>query len=55
MDELFALGKRVLENQPFSASLETQLEVFEAGKAVLVLPVRYEMTQLAASGAKGLT
>lgn len=45
MDELFALGKRVLENQPFSAWLETQLEVFEAGTAVLVLPVRYELTQ----------
>ncbi len=45
MSELFELGKEILESQPFSALLGTELEVFEPGTAVLTLAVREELKQ----------
>lgn len=45
MSELFEFGKGILENQPFSMLLGTELEVFEPGTAVLVLVVRDEFKQ----------
>ncbi len=45
MSELFELGRKVLESQPFSALLGTELEVFEPGMATLSLVVREELKQ----------
>lgn len=45
MSELFEFGKKILESQPFSVLLGTQLEVFEPGTAVLTLEVRDELKQ----------
>jgi len=45
VSELFELGKEILESQPFSALLGTELEVFEPGTAVLTLAVREELKQ----------
>lgn len=45
MSELFEFGKRVLESQPFSGLLGTELDVFEPGTAVLTLVVREELKQ----------
>ncbi len=43
MTELFAFGKKVLENQAFSRLLGTELLLFEEGKAVLGLLIRDEL------------
>ena len=45
MRELFEFGKGILESQPFSMLLGTELEVFEPGTAVLTLEVREELKQ----------
>lgn len=45
MSELFEFGKKILESQPFSVLLGTELEVFEAGTANLSLVVREELKQ----------
>lgn len=45
MSDLFEFGKRILESQPFSVLLGTELEVFEPGTAVLSLAVREELKQ----------
>ncbi|MCG7199861.1 PaaI family thioesterase [Marinobacter pelagius] len=45
MSELLEFGRRILENQPFSALLGTELEVFEPGTAVLSLAIRPELKQ----------
>lgn len=45
MTPLFDLGRRVLDDQPFSATLGTELSILESGTAVLTLPIRYELTQ----------
>lgn len=45
MSELFEFGRKILESQPFSALLGTELEVFEPGTAVLTLVVREELKQ----------
>ena len=45
MSELFEFGKGILESQPFSVLLGTELEVFEPGTAVLTLEVREELKQ----------
>ena len=45
MRELFEFGKGILESQPFSVLLGTELEVFEPGTAVLTLEVREELKQ----------
>lgn len=45
MSEFFEFGKRILENQPFSALLGTELEFFEPGTAILTLVVRDELKQ----------
>lgn len=45
MSELFDFGKNILEKQPFSVLLGTELKVFEAGKAELALTVRDELKQ----------
>lgn len=38
MSELLEFGKKILKNQPFSALLGTELEVFEPGTAFSRLP-----------------
>lgn len=45
MSELFEFGKGILERQPFSVLLGTELEIFEPGTAVLTLIVREELKQ----------
>lgn len=45
MNELFEFGKKILENQPFSALLGAELEVFEPGTAILTLAVREDLKQ----------
>jgi acyl-coenzyme A thioesterase PaaI-like protein len=45
VSELFEFGKGILESQPFSVLLGTELEVFEPGTAVLTLVVRKELKQ----------
>lgn len=45
MSELFEFGRKILESQPFSALLGTELEVFEPGRAVLALAIRDEFRQ----------
>lgn len=45
MSDLLEFGKKILKNQPFSALLGTELEVFEPGTAVLTLEVREELKQ----------
>jgi len=45
MSELFEFGKNILASQPFSVMLGTELEIFEAGTAVLTLVVRDELKQ----------
>lgn len=45
MSELFEFGKGILESQPFSVLLGTELEIFEPGTAVLTLVVREELKQ----------
>lgn len=45
MNELFVFGKGILESQPFSVLLGTELEIFEPGTAVLTLTVREELKQ----------
>lgn len=45
MNELFETGKSALTNQAFSALLGAELEVFEAGTAVLSLPIREDLKQ----------
>lgn len=36
MSELFKFGKKILESQPFSALLGTELEVFEPARATVL-------------------
>jgi uncharacterized protein (TIGR00369 family) len=45
VSDLFEFGKGILESQPFSMLLGTELEVFEPGTAVLTLEVREELKQ----------
>lgn len=45
MSELFDFGKTILERQPFSALLGTELKTFEPGTAELSLAVRDELKQ----------
>lgn len=45
MSELLEFGKKILKNQPFSALLGTELEVFESGTVVLSLAIRPELKQ----------
>ena len=45
MSELFDFGKNILEQQPFSVLLGTELRAFEPGKAELALAVRDELKQ----------
>lgn len=45
MSELFDFGKTILEQQPFSVLLGTELKTFEPGKAELSLAVRDELKQ----------
>ncbi len=45
MSDLFEFGKKILESQPFSVLLGTELELFEPGTAVLGLVVREELKQ----------
>lgn len=45
MSELFDFGKNILEQQPFSVLLGTELRAFEPGKAELALAVRGELKQ----------
>jgi len=45
MNELFEFGKKVLESQPFSLLLGTELILFQPGQAILSLPVREELKQ----------
>ena len=45
MSELFEFGKGILESQPFSVLLGTELEAFEPGTAVLTLAVREALKQ----------
>ncbi|BES73132.1 PaaI family thioesterase [Marinobacter nanhaiticus D15-8W] len=45
MSDLLEFGKTILKNQPFSALLGTELDVFEPGNAVLTLQVREELKQ----------
>lgn len=45
MSELFEFGKRILEHQPFSVLLGTELEAFEPGTATLTLVVHEELKQ----------
>ncbi len=45
MSELFELGRGILEAQPFSVLLGTELASFEPGSAVLALAVRDELRQ----------
>jgi uncharacterized protein (TIGR00369 family) len=44
-DDLLAWGQRVLAQQPFSVRMGARLEVFEAGRAELSLPVTTELLQ----------
>ncbi len=45
MSELFDFGKNILDQQPFSVLLGTELWAFEPGKAELTLTVRDELKQ----------
>jgi uncharacterized protein (TIGR00369 family) len=45
MTDLMSLGRAVLERQPFSRHLGTELLAFERGRAVLALGVREEFLQ----------
>lgn len=45
MSELFDFGKNILEQQPFSVLMGTELRAFEPGKAELALAVRDELKQ----------
>lgn len=45
MSKLFEFGRKILNNQPFSVLLGTELEFFEPGKAILTLRVREELKQ----------
>lgn len=45
MSELFDFGKTILEQQPFSVLLGTELKTFEPGTAELSLAVRDELKQ----------
>lgn len=45
MNALFQLGQDILQNQPFSQLLGTQLDRFEPGQAVLSLVIRDELKQ----------
>jgi len=45
MDDVLNAGRRILESQPFSVMLGTELEVFEPGKAVLTLVVKEDLKQ----------
>ena len=45
MGGLVEYAKEILANQPFSALLGTELELFEPGTAVLTLLIRPEMKQ----------
>lgn len=45
MSELFEFGRKILENQPFSALIGAELEVFEPGTVIITLVVREELKQ----------
>ena len=45
MNELFEFGRKVLNEQPFSVLLGTELTSLEPGKVVLTLAVREELKQ----------
>jgi len=45
VSKLLEFGRKILNNQPFSVLVGTELELFEPGKAVLTLTVREELKQ----------
>src|SRR5699024_9860362 len=45
MSELLEIGRKVLQEQPFSVLLGAELEAYEQGKAVLSLYIRKELQQ----------
>jgi len=45
VSNLLEFGRKILNNQPFSVLVGTELELFEPGKAVLTLTVREELKQ----------
>lgn len=45
MSELFAFGQKILQDQPFSVLLGTELTFFEPGEVILTLPIREALTQ----------
>ena len=45
MDDLLALGKQVLQAQPFSLFVGAEITEFSIGHAVIVLPIRAELKQ----------
>lgn len=45
MSELLEIGRKVLQEQPFSVLLGAELEAYEQGKAVLSLNIRKELQQ----------
>lgn len=45
MEELLKMGQRVLDAQPFSSMLGTEITAFSEEGAVLEIPVREELLQ----------
>ena len=45
MIELFNFAKNILQSQPFSSMLGTELKLFEKGKAILELKIRADLKQ----------
>lgn len=45
MEELLKMGQRVLDAQPFSSMLGTEITAFSEEEAVLEIPVREELLQ----------
>jgi len=45
VSKLLEFGRKILNSQPFSVLVGTELELFEPGKAVLTLTVREELKQ----------
>jgi uncharacterized protein (TIGR00369 family) len=45
VSKMLEFGRKILDNQPVSVLLGTELELFEPGNAVLTLTVREELKQ----------
>ena len=45
MEDMIALGRKVLASQPFSTLLDAELLGFSAGRAELKIPIRAELKQ----------